>query len=127
LNYCGLLLAQAPQYVEEVRLKRVLGASVLRIVLESMCGPVITVLAGFVVAAGGAIAGLSVLSKREPRFLSANGVPWEVALGILGIGAAIVCILAILVALVPALRLLRDSGAPHMGYTSTSSRKANFT
>jgi putative ABC transport system permease protein len=126
LNYCGLLLAQTPRYVEEVRLKRVLGASVLRIALESMCGPVITVLAGFFVAACGALAGLSVLGKQEPRFLPTDGVSWQTALGILGIGLAIACLLAILVALVPSLRLLRDSGAPRMGYTSTTGRKANL-
>ncbi|HWZ44724.1 MAG TPA: ABC transporter permease [Candidatus Saccharimonadales bacterium] len=126
LNYCGLLLAQAPRYAQEVRLKRVLGAGVLRIVLESMCGPAITVLAGFLMAAFGVIAGFWAMGKQGTRFLPPGGVSWQTALSILGMGLAIACVLAILIALVPSLRLLRDSGAPRMGYTSTASRKANL-
>ena len=126
LDYCGLLLAQAPRYLEEVRLKRVLGATVLRIVFESMCGPIITVLAGFFVAAFGVLTALWALRKGGNLFLPPGVVSWRVALSTLGIGLAFACILAVMVALVPSFRLLRDSGVPRMGYTSTPSRKASL-
>jgi len=126
LNYCGLLLAQAPRYVEELRLKRVLGASVLRIALESMCGPVFTVLAGFAVAAYCTITVLWTISRHQLHFLWSGGISWKMAAGVLGGGLAIACLLAMVVGLVPTLRLLRDSGAPQLGYTSTSSRTMNI-
>jgi hypothetical protein len=126
LNYCGLLLAQAPRHVEELRLKKVLGAGVLRILLENMCGPVITVLVGFLVAAGATTAVLSALGKRQLHSLMAGGISWKMAAETLGTGLAIACVLAVLVALLPALRLLHDSGAPQLGYTSTSGKKMNF-
>jgi putative ABC transport system permease protein len=126
LNYCGLLLAQAPRYVEELRLKRVLGANLLRIVIESMCGPMITVLAGFIVATYCTINVLWLISKHELHFLLAGGISWKMGAGILGMGLAIACILAFLIALIPTLRLLHDSGVPQMGYTSTSGKKMNL-
>ena len=126
LNYCGLLLAQVPRYVEEVRLKRVLGASVLRIVFESMCGPVATVLLGFLLATGGAMAGIWALGKHGTDLLRSGGIRWVASFDILAIELAIAFLLGLLIALVPSLRLLRDSGAPRMGYTTTASRKTNL-
>ncbi|MGH9915277.1 MAG: ABC transporter permease, partial [Pyrinomonadaceae bacterium] len=126
LNYSGLLLAQAPRYIEEVRLKRVLGASALRILLENMCGPVLTVLVGFLVATLGTTAAIRVLGKPEQNLLPLGRIPLDTSFAILGIELAIAFFLAIVIALVPSIRLLWDSGAPRMGYTTTTSRKANF-
>lgn len=126
LNYCGLLLAQAPRYIEEVRLKRVLGASVLRILAENMCGPVVTVLASFLLAFCTAGAAIWVLAKQGAHFLPASRGSWQIALGILGLGLAIACVLSVVVGSIPSLRLLHDSGAPRIGYTHTVGKKTTL-
>ena len=126
LNYCGLLLAQAPRYVEEVRLKRVLGASVLRILAENMCGPVVTVLASFMLALCASGAALWVLANQGSRFLPAVRGSWQIALGILGVGLAISGVLAVVVGSIPSLRLLHDSGAPRIGYTHTAGKNTTL-
>ncbi len=126
LNYCGLLLAQVPRRIEEVRLKRVLGASVIRIVIESMCGPVITVLVGFLTASCIAIAGMSWLDGSELHLMPAGGIPWRTPFVVFGAELAIASLLGTFVAILPSLRLLRDSSAPRMGYTSTASRKTKL-
>jgi hypothetical protein len=126
LNYCGLLLAQVPRHIEEVRLKRVLGASVLRIVVENMCGPVITVLLGFLIASCVAIAGMLLLDRSELHLMRAGGIVWRTSFVVLDVELAIASLFGIFIAILPSLRLLRDSGAPRMGYTSTANRKANL-
>jgi hypothetical protein len=125
LNYCGLLLAQVPRYFEEVRLKRVLGASVWRILLDNMWGPVMTVFASVLVAACSIIVALSRLGEHQFRFLQARMIPWHTLIYVLGIQLALGSLLGVLIALLPSVRLLRESGAPRMGYTTTAGKKTN--
>ena len=125
-NYCGLLIAQAPRRIAEVRLKRVLGAAASRIIAENMFGPAFIVAAGFVLAASAATAGACIVKTQASSYLAIN-VAWPTLLGVLAMELALACILAAIVALVPAFRLMNDRGAPHLGYTSTRSKSAVFT
>lgn len=125
LNYCGLLLTQIPLYVQEVRLKRVLGATLGRIVVESMSGPVSTVLLGFLIATFGVMGALQIL-ERTGSGLVQSRVPWEVSFRLLGTELAVAFVVAICIAIAPAIRLMKDSGTPRLGYTATRGRNMNL-
>jgi ABC-type antimicrobial peptide transport system permease subunit len=126
LNYCCLLLAEAPRSLEEVRLKRVLGASIPRILGENMAGPVLTVLTGFFWATCSTIVATKVLGTQGHMFLPGGRLPWKTTLAALGTGGIIACGLAIIISLIPALRLLKEGGTPHTGYTSTTGKTARL-
>ncbi|WP_263356923.1 ABC transporter permease [Acidicapsa ligni] len=122
LNYAGLLLAQAPRQAEEIRLKRILGARTLRLIAEGMCGPAFTVLASFLLAAAGTILSLIFFGKQAAVLLPAGSISWPNVTHTLAVELAAVCLLAAAIALLPALRLLREGGAPRLGYTSTGDK-----
>lgn len=126
LNYCGLLLARTPLHVEEVRLKRTLGAGSSRLMMELMAGPAVTVGVAFFGSAVLLAAGLTLVS-------GASNFYWQLVQGsrhtaplALGVQILFVCSLTLLIALIPALRLLRDEGAPRLGYASTPTRRTGF-
>jgi MacB-like periplasmic core domain len=127
LNYCGLLLAQAPRYAEELHLKRILGARVDRIILERMCGPAITTILAFFVGCYVAALALWILKKHEADFLRIGNIPWQSLCGVLVVEFAIASLWGVLIALLPAVRSLRHSGAPRLGYTSTASKNVRLS
>ncbi|HEY5027300.1 MAG TPA: FtsX-like permease family protein [Candidatus Angelobacter sp.] len=124
-NYCGLLIAQAPRRIAELRLKRVLGASVRRIIAENCYGPGFTVVVGFICACGIAIAGAWIVQTQSSGYLELR-ITWSTLGEVLGLELVLALALAAIVALIPAFRLMDDSGVPRLGYTSTSGRRAVF-
>lgn len=126
LNYCGLLLTQIPLYVQEVRLKRVLGARLGRIAVESMSGPVSTVLLGFLIAASGVIGALQIFERAGSGLLQSR-IPWQISFRLLGVELAVAFVVAICIAIAPAIRLIKDSGTPRLGYTASRGRGMNLT
>jgi putative ABC transport system permease protein len=126
LNYCGLLLAQAPRYVEEIRLKRVFGARALQIMLEAMYGPAITVILAFLAGSSAAVLALSILSNWGTRLLPTSGIPWHALSVVLLTELAIASLWGIFVALLPSIRLMQDRGAPRVGHTSTASKNVSL-
>jgi putative ABC transport system permease protein len=125
LNYALLLLVRVPRYAEEVRLRRALGAGSGRLMAELMVGPAVTVGAAVVGAVAFWVCGLVLVS----RFSSLGGQvvrgSWHLALLAFGVQVPLACVLTLFIALVPAVRLLRDDGGPRLEYTSTSSRQTS--
>jgi MacB-like periplasmic core domain len=126
LNYCGLLLARTPLRVEEVRLKRTLGAGSGRLMIELMAGPAVTVGVAFLGSTVLLATGLVLVSRASNVYWQLVRGSWHAALLALGIQILFVCALTLLIALIPALRLLRDEGAPRLGYASTATRRTGF-
>ncbi|HEY2461284.1 MAG TPA: ABC transporter permease [Candidatus Acidoferrum sp.] len=126
LNYCLLLLARTPRFIEEVRLKKALGAGRGRLTAELMAGPSAMVAAGL---AGACVfcAISGVLLYRASAFQEqlARG-SWHWAYLALAVQIPVACCLTLMIALVPALRFLRDDGAPGLGYASTPVRRTGF-
>ncbi len=126
LNYGLLLLARTPRYVEEVRLKKALGAGSSRLLAELMMGPAAMVGAGLLAAGFFMVVGLTSLA-RMPGFYGQLGQgSWHAAFLALGVQVPFACGLTLVIALLPALGLLRDDGAPRMGYAATATRRTGF-
>jgi hypothetical protein len=125
-NYCGLLIAQAPRRIAELRLKRVLGASVIRIITENFCGPGLIVAIGFLLACAMSVAGVWVLNAQAGGYLAAVNITWLTLSAVLGLELVLAFLLAAFVTLIPSFRLMDDSGIPRLGYTSTVSKRSVF-
>ncbi len=108
LNTAGLMLARFPQQVEEVRLRRVLGGTMVRIVADLSAGPVVVLIVAIGVSFGVQWVSILVLRSR---------LPW-LGLGSPGLASwdefAMQCswlVFAVLVsAVLPAISLLREAG-----------------
>jgi len=126
LNYCGLLLARSPLYVEEIRLKRALGARKGRMILELMIGPAVSVAAGLLVASLLLAGSLSWMSRVSFFYGQLVRGSWHAAVIGSGVQMALALILTLIIALIPALGLLRDDEMPRMGYTNTANPRTGF-
>ena len=123
LNVCLLLLARAPLLLEEVRLKRALGAGTRRILIELAMGPAAMMSSGLLAALllwAAALVVVARLSNLNEQLLlgSATAVIFALARQLF---AAFALVLA--VALVPAAAALRSSAAPRMGATATAGHR----
>ncbi len=101
LNYSSLLLVRSPRQSEEMRMKRILGASASRILSEAISGPAFVVLASFSASVFATLLVLRVLSSHEPNLLIATGMKWTASLPILGGELPIALLLAITVGILP--------------------------
>jgi hypothetical protein len=111
-----------PRYLEEVRLKKALGATALRLMAELMVGPT-TMVGASLLAAGLFWAGaLRMISRLPGSYGELVRGSWHAALLAFGIQVPLACGLTLAIALAPALGLLRDDGAPRSGYSSTVTR-----
>ena len=123
LNVCLLLLARVPLLVEEVRLKRALGAGPRRISIELTVGPAAMMLAGLLAALLLWAAVLLLLMRRsemEAQLLFASSSAVLVALAFqLFLTFAVM----LAVVLLPAAAAVRSSAAPRMGATATIDRR----
>lgn len=126
LNYSLLLLARTPRYADEVLLKRALGASTGRLATELMIGPAITLGIAVLVASALWMAGLFWLSGISPFYEQLMRGSYGMALVALGIQVPVMCALTLLIALIPAIQLLRDNANPHSGYAITSPRRSGL-
>jgi hypothetical protein len=126
LNYCGLQIAEAPQRIPEVRLKRTLGASVLRIVGDCMFGSCSLVSLSLALSSLGLLGGISYLSSGRGHLILAKVTAREIvgALAVEVIASGIVVVAA---SLLPALRLIKDSNAPQIGYGQTANTRTVLT
>jgi putative ABC transport system permease protein len=119
LNYCILLFARSSLYVEEFRLKRVLGASSRRLALDATIGPLFVVFASFLMSGVATVFLDRLLEAREINPVVASGLGIVGAVRMLAIEFPLACILGASIALVPALSLMRRSDAPKIGSTTT--------
>lgn len=124
LNYALLLLARTPRYQDEVRLKRALGAGATRLVAELAAGPAAIVGAGLALSLALLSGGLVFVSRTSPFYAQLVGGSWRWGLAAFGIQIPIACAVTLLAALIPAAGLVRDDGAPRLGYTSTATKRA---
>ncbi|MGC9293530.1 MAG: ABC transporter permease, partial [Acidobacteriaceae bacterium] len=122
LNYSLLLLARMPRYLEEVRLKKALGATALRLMAELMVGPATMVGASLLTACLFWAGGLRMIARAPGVYGELVRGSWHAALLAFGIQVPLACGLTLAIALAPALGLLRDNGAPRTGYSSTATR-----
>jgi putative ABC transport system permease protein len=122
MNYSSVLLVRSPKQIEEMRLKRILGASTQRILFEAICGPAFVVLSSFFLSIICTLFILAVIRSHELNPIIAKGLGWQTALSVLGWQLPIAILLAVAVGIGPALALLRQSGAPRLGQTATQSK-----
>ena len=126
LNVCLLLLARAPLLVEEVRLKRALGATTHRIAIELAVGPAAMMSAGLLASLllwAAALVAVARLSQLNEQLLLGSATPVLV-----GLARQLLLAFAVVmaIALVPAAAALRTSAAPRMGATTTAGRRVMF-
>ncbi len=126
LNYCMLLLARTPRYAEEVRLKKALGAGSGRLLAELLVGPAVVVGAGLLAGFFFWVGGLTLISRVSAFYEQLVGGSWHAAILAYGIQVPLACAVTLVIALVPALGLLRSDGAPRLGTTSTPSRRTGL-
>lgn len=126
LNYSLLLLARAPRYAEEVRLRKALGGGTLRLMVELTVGPAVMVGIGLLAACLLWVGGLALLSQISAFYGQLVRGSWHAAVLAFGIQVPIACFLTVVVALIPVCGLLRDDTTPRMGYTSTGTRRTGL-
>ncbi len=126
LNYCGLLVAKAPLLVAQVRLKQVLGASSGRLISELLTGPAVLVGASFVGSGLVLFFGLKGLASTSVFYKQLIGGSLHAAVACLESQIYLAGLLTLIISLLPALRLLKDSGAPRLGYTSTGTKRMSW-
>lgn len=126
LNYSLLLLSRAPRFIEEVRLKRALGARSGRLLSELIVGPGAMVFASLIVACAIWLGGLLVIAAMQSFYSDIVRASWQAGLLALAMQLPFACSLTFLISLLPALSLLRDPGVPRSGQSSTTSRRDGF-
>jgi predicted permease len=121
-NFSLLLLARTPRRIEEVRIRKALGANLHRLALELVSGPIAMVAGGLVCSFVLCLGGLACLT-RIPGFLGqlVTG-SWHTAVMSCILQTFVCLILSAIIALIPALHALKDNGAPGSRYTSTANR-----
>jgi predicted permease len=126
LNFSLLLLARAPRYLEEVRLKRALGARFNVLLIELIAGPAAMMLASLTVAGAICFGGLRAIAALPGFYGDTIRGSWQESLLAFAIQVPVACGLTALIALLPALGILRDTGVPQSGQASTTSRRGGF-
>ncbi len=126
LSFGGLLLARAPRQLDEVRLKRTLGAGTTRLLLDLISGPVWVVAGGFFGALVLAAVSMEAIRHRLGEFMPS--VSFSLPDMLLAILAQLPFALGVMIVmgLIPALRLLRDSGTPRLGYSGTGTKRSGL-
>lgn len=122
-NFSALLLALIPKQIEVVRLKYILGASKMRILLDSACGPIVIVLGSALFAMVATVLIVMFLQERMKSILHLTLISAHTWGMVAGVEAIFAITLAIGIAVLPALRLIKDSGAPQSGATTTRSKR----
>jgi putative ABC transport system permease protein len=124
LNYSLLMLARAPRYVAEVQLKKALGANAVRLLAELIVGPSTMVVASVLAALVLWLGGVALVSRFSGRYELLLQRSWHVGLLAFVVQIPLILCVTLVVALMPALALLRNDGFTGMGYSSTTSRRS---
>lgn len=122
LNYSLLLFARVPRYIDEVRLKRALGADVKALLIDLSVGPAAMMLISLVLAGTIYLCGFRVVSSLPGVFGEMLHGSWQDNFLAFAAQVPFVCALTVLIALLPILGVFRDNGAPRSGQSSTSSQ-----
>ncbi len=126
LNYALLLFARTARRLDEARVRQALGASRSRLILELSIGPAAAMALGCLGALLLWLTMMFALTRVHGAYaglLKASfGSSTMVALVLVALAVVLTTTLAIL----PALRLLRESGIPDTGYATTASRGADL-
>jgi len=126
LNYCILLLSRSSLSIEEFRLKRVLGASSRQLALDAATGPFFVVFASFFMSGIVTVFVQHTLAMKETNPVVAAGLQISSAFKMLAAEFPLACLLGVFIALVPSLSLLRRSGAPRTGSTTTQTTQERW-
>ena len=126
LNFSLLLLARAPRYLEEVRLKRALGAQYNVLLIELIAGPAAMMIASLIAAGVICFGGLRAIATLPGFYGDTIRGSWPESLLAFAIQIPVACGLTALIALLPALGILRETGAPQSSQASTTSRSGGF-
>jgi predicted permease len=126
LNFSLLLLARTPRYLEEVRIKRALGAGFNVLLIEMIAGPAAMMIASLTVAAVICFGGLRAIAALPGFYGDTVRGSWQESFLAFAIQVPVACGLTALMALLPALGILGDTGAPGSGQASTTSRSGGF-
>lgn len=121
MNYAILLLARAPAQLEDVHLKRALGASAGRILMELAVGPSVMIGAGVMAAWAICFGGLAVVASLFPEgkeiVSAARPYVWVACVAVTFFSV----LLTGLIAVVPAMSLLRrERGRLASRHTATA-------
>lgn len=122
LNFALLLLSRMPRYLEEVRLKKALGAGLGRLLMELLAGPAAMIAMSLIVAGIVWTCGLKMIYMLPGFYGDLVRGSWQAGLQAFVVQLPFACALTLLVALLPAVGLLRDNGAPNSGRSNISSR-----
>jgi putative ABC transport system permease protein len=123
LDFCLLLLAKAPTYMEEATIKKALGAPQRRLLVELMIGPLVAMSFSLCASVLLVVGGLHQISRLSPFYeQSLRGATHALTLAL---ASQIVFsgLLILAIALVPALYIVANDGAPRSGHTTTASRR----
>lgn len=126
LNFSLLLLTRAPRYLEEVRLKRALGAQFDALLIELIAGPAAMMIASLTVAGAICFGGLRAIATLPGFYGDTIRGSWQESLLAFAIQVPVACGLTALIALLPALAILRDTGVPQSGQAGATSRSGGF-
>jgi len=126
LNYSLLMLARTPRYIEEVRLKRALGANSSQLITELIIGPASMVATGLICAFLLWFGGLVLIAHSQGTYSEVMQGSWLTAFLAFSVQVVLACGLTLLIALIPALYFVRDDGAPRLGYSSTATRRTGL-
>ena len=97
-----------------------------RLMAELMIGPATMVGSGLFAACLFWVSGLILITRESDSYVQLVPELWHAALLAFGFQLPLACGLTLVIALIPALSLLRNYGLPRMGNTSTGTRRADF-
>ena len=126
LNFTGLLLARVPKQMAEVCLKKAIGAGSGRLFMELCAGPLLVVLLAFLSAAALFALSWVALARCWGTLANVFSLSSNRLAEILGWDLSIAVVIVLIIAVMPVLRVLKESGAPRMSYGATGARRTTF-
>ncbi len=119
LNYSLLLLARVPRYIDEVRLKRALGANVKGLLVDLSIGPAMMMLVSLIGSGIVYFIGFRAAYSIPSVFGNMVHGSWQTNFLAFAIQIPFVFALTVLVALLPIVGVFKDIGAPRSGHSTT--------
>ncbi len=126
LNFALLLLTRTSRYAEQIRLKRILGASGSRLAAESIAGPAALVGMGLFCAGIFLLFGIALITRMPGFYGQVGQGAWGTALSAFSFQLPLALVLTGVISLLPMLSLARENVSQSAGYTKTASRRTNI-